>query len=129
MFVLNDPFVGGTHLPDITLVSRTALGYAVSRAHHSDVGGIERGRSRAISPEITRRVSSSRRCGSTTRCSTLVANVRNPGERRGDLRAQLAARGRAERRIEALWRAAAASGCATPWRAVAYAERLVGPHG
>ena len=38
---LNDPYTGGTHLPDVTLVSRTALGYAVSRAHHADVGGIE----------------------------------------------------------------------------------------
>src|SRR6478752_4295294 len=39
--ILNDPYTGGTHLPDVTLVSRTALGYAVSRAHHADVGGIE----------------------------------------------------------------------------------------
>src|SRR3954467_6495471 len=39
--VLNDPYTGGTHLPDITLVSRTGLGYAVSRAHHADVGGME----------------------------------------------------------------------------------------
>ena len=37
--ILNDPFTGGTHLPDVTLVSRTVLGYAVSRAHHADVGG------------------------------------------------------------------------------------------
>src|SRR5262249_56988340 len=41
VFVVNDPYTGGTHLPDITLVSRTALGFAVSRAHHSDVGGKE----------------------------------------------------------------------------------------
>src|SRR4029453_18293935 len=34
VFVLNDPFAGGTHLPDITLVSRTELGFAVTRAHH-----------------------------------------------------------------------------------------------
>src|SRR5215475_7166216 len=39
--ILNDPFTGGTHLPDVTLVSRTTLGFAVSRAHHADVGGIE----------------------------------------------------------------------------------------
>ena len=39
--ILNDPYTGGTHLPDVTLVSRTALGFAVSRAHHADVGGIE----------------------------------------------------------------------------------------
>src|SRR6186713_1998573 len=38
-WVLNDPYTGGTHLPDITLVSRTELGFAVTRAHHADVGG------------------------------------------------------------------------------------------
>src|SRR2546429_8896852 len=39
--ILNDPYTGGTHLPDVTLVSRTVLGYAASPAHHADVGGIE----------------------------------------------------------------------------------------
>ncbi len=43
VFVLNDPYAGGTHLPDITLVSRTDVGFAVSRAHHADVGGVEPG--------------------------------------------------------------------------------------
>ena len=48
MFAVNDPFSGGTHLPDITLVSPMAvdgavLGYAVTRAHHSDVGGMRPG--------------------------------------------------------------------------------------
>src|SRR5216117_749153 len=43
VFVVNDPFAGGTHLPDLTLVSRTALGFAASRAHHADVGGREPG--------------------------------------------------------------------------------------
>src|SRR3982751_3768588 len=37
VFILNDPYAGGTHLPDITLVSRTALGFAASRAPHADV--------------------------------------------------------------------------------------------
>ena len=41
VWALNDPYTGGTHLPDITLVSRTVLGFAVSRAHHADVGGME----------------------------------------------------------------------------------------
>ena len=41
VWVLNDPYTGGTHLPDITLVSSTELGFAVSRAHHADVGGME----------------------------------------------------------------------------------------
>src|SRR2546430_2848085 len=43
VFILNDPYAGGTHLPDITLVTRTALGFAVTRAHHADAGGAEPG--------------------------------------------------------------------------------------
>src|SRR5687767_15299391 len=43
VYILNDPYTGGTHLPDITLVSRTELGFAVTRAHHADVGGREPG--------------------------------------------------------------------------------------
>jgi len=43
VWILNDPFQGGTHLPDVTMVSRTALGFAVSRAHHADVGAVEPG--------------------------------------------------------------------------------------
>src|SRR5256885_12090441 len=39
VWILNDPYTGGTHLPDITLVSRTEVGFAVTRAHHADVGG------------------------------------------------------------------------------------------
>src|SRR5689334_17967240 len=43
VWILNDPYAGGTHLPDITTVSRTAVGFAVTRAHHADVGGREPG--------------------------------------------------------------------------------------
>ena len=55
--VLNDPFAGGSHLPDITLVSPIALdgeivGYACTRAHHSDVGGIVPGSMPAGSTSI-----------------------------------------------------------------------------
>ena len=35
-WIVNDPYTGGTHLPDITLVSGTELGFAVTRAHHAD---------------------------------------------------------------------------------------------
>ena len=44
-WILNDPFAGGTHLPDITVITpvllerRALLGFAASRAHHADVGG------------------------------------------------------------------------------------------
>src|SRR6266487_3001033 len=47
VFILNDPYAGGTHLPDITLVSRTAVGFAATRAHHADVGAAEPGDLRA----------------------------------------------------------------------------------
>ncbi|HLM94180.1 MAG TPA: hydantoinase B/oxoprolinase family protein, partial [Gaiellaceae bacterium] len=43
VWILNDPFMGGSHLPDITLVSSTDLGFAATRAHHADVGGSEPG--------------------------------------------------------------------------------------
>ena len=56
VFVLNDPFTGGTHLPDITLVSRAAdLGLLVSRAHHADVGGMWPGSLPAHSRRSSRR--------------------------------------------------------------------------
>ena len=42
-WIVNDPYAGGTHLPDLTIVTKTALGYAVTRAHHADVGGSEPG--------------------------------------------------------------------------------------
>src|ERR1700757_3344470 len=51
--ILNDPYTGGTHLPDVTLVSRTALGFAVSRAHHADVGGVEAASPPAFSPTLS----------------------------------------------------------------------------
>src|SRR5438128_5156629 len=41
LYVVNDPYTGGTHLPDITLVSRVRGGFACSRAHHADVRGME----------------------------------------------------------------------------------------
>ena len=48
VFVMNDPYSGGTHLPDVTLISPIAIadelvGYAVTRAHHSDIGGMRAG--------------------------------------------------------------------------------------
>ena len=48
VWVLNDPYTGGTHLPDVTLVSPLAVdgrivAYAVTRAHHSDIGGMTPG--------------------------------------------------------------------------------------
>jgi N-methylhydantoinase B len=101
VFILNDPFTGGTHLPDITLVSRTALGFAASRAHHADVGGVEPGSMPATSRTLDEEgvVIPPTRLDDAT-VEALVAQMRNPEERRGDLRAQLAAQLLAARRID-----------------------------
>jgi N-methylhydantoinase B len=101
--VLNDPYTGGTHLPDVTLVSRTVLGYAVSRAHHADVGGMEPASLPAFSRELYQEGLILPPLRLTAEVEELfVANARNPDERRGDLRAQIAAQRLAERRMEAL---------------------------
>ena len=114
VFILNDPFAGGTHLPDVTLVSpicprEEILGYAVSRAHHADVGGMTPGSMPAGAEEIYQeglRLPPTRLVTGGTRneelLSVILANVRNPDERRADLRAQLAANDRAETRFSAL---------------------------
>ena len=101
--MLNDPYTGGTHLPDITLVSRTALGYAVSRAHHADVGGMEPASLPAFSRELFQEgliIPPVLLTGEVERL--FAANARNPDERRGDLRAQMSAHRLAERRIAEL---------------------------
>src|SRR5580765_1634288 len=102
-WILNDPFAGGTHLPDITLVTRTRAGFAVTRAHHADVGADEPG----SLPADSRRLDEEGVVIPPTRLDDdvleeLVAQMRNPDERRGDLRAQLAAHSLAERRLDEL---------------------------
>jgi N-methylhydantoinase B len=100
VFVLNDPYAGGTHLPDVTLVSRTEVGFAVTRAHHADVGGTEPG----SMPAGSRTLADEGVVIPPTRLdddvlADLIGQMRNPEERRGDFRAQLAAHGLAERRL------------------------------
>jgi N-methylhydantoinase B len=102
-WMLNDPFAGGTHLPDITLVTRTRAGFAVTRAHHADVGAVEPG----SLPADSRRLDEEGVVIPPTRLDDavldgLVSRMRNPDERRGDLRAQLAAHHLAERRVDEL---------------------------
>src|SRR5438094_4249358 len=103
VFILNDPYAGGTPLPDITLVSRTAVGYAATRAHHADVGAAEPGSlpagSRCLDEEGV--VIPPTRLDEAT-LDALTVRMRNPDERRGDLRAQLAANRLASRRLEEL---------------------------
>ncbi len=103
VWALNDPYAGGTHLPDITLVSRTEAGFAVTRAHHADVGGREPG----SMPADSRTLEEEGVVIPPTRLdervmSKLIARMRNPEERRGDLRAQLAAHRLAEQRVAEL---------------------------
>src|SRR5829696_3457977 len=103
VWILNDPFTGGTHLPDITLVSSTELGFAVTRAHHADVGGREPGSLPADSTMLEEEgvVIPPTRLDDDV-LAELVARMRNPDERLGDLRAQLAAHRLAEHRLDEL---------------------------
>ena len=102
-WILNDPYQGGTHLPDITLVSPIfcggeLAGFAGSRAHHADVGGKLPGSMPANSGTLeeegvvippSKLVSE----GELDRelLDNLTGGMRNPDQRRADLRAQLAA--------------------------------------
>src|SRR5439155_18606849 len=100
--IVNDPFAGGTHLPDITLVSPVMhegaiAGYVANRAHHADVGGISPGSmtlSRHIDEEGIRiEPSFLQRAGvvQDELLNRILKVVRTPDERLGDLDAQLAA--------------------------------------
>src|SRR5205085_5474165 len=102
-WVLNDPYRGGTHLPDITVVSPVHVegelaGYAASRAHHADVGG----RIPGSMPAGSRRLDEEGVVLEPTRLvrrdeldrdvlERIVEHMRGPSQRVADLRAQLAA--------------------------------------
>jgi N-methylhydantoinase B len=126
-WIVNDPYTGGTHLPDLTIVTRTPLGYAVTRAHHADVGGSEPG----SLPATSRTLDEEGVVIPPTRLDddvldALVARMRNPGERRGDLRAQLAAHDLAERRLGELCnRRGRERVAAAMAELLAYSERVV----
>lgn len=115
--ILNDPFRGGTHLPDITAVSGVFLRgsrqpefYVASRAHHADVGGMSPG-SMPLASEIYQegiRIPPVRLIhrGRTDEAllNLILSNVRTPEERRGDLMAQCMSLKRGENRLLALVR-------------------------
>ena len=111
-WILNDPFAGGTHLPDLTIVSAYAppgegvLALAVSRAHHSDVGGMSPGSMPAMSRDLLQEglvippvclIRDGQIDASVM--AILLANTRTPVERTGDLRAQVAAHRLADNRL------------------------------
>ena len=95
--ILNDPYDGGTHLPDITLVMPAGTFYVANRAHHADVGGMYPG-SMGLCTEIWQegvRIPPLKLVanGALNRdlLALLLNNVRTPREREGDLTAQLGA--------------------------------------
>ena len=115
--MLNDPYAGGTHLPDVTLVmpvfvaasgasGRKPQFYVASRAHHADVGGAQAG-SMSLTQEIFAegvRIPPVKLCrrGEIDRdiLALVLANVRTPEERQGDLTAQIAACRTGARRLQ-----------------------------
>jgi N-methylhydantoinase B/oxoprolinase/acetone carboxylase alpha subunit len=113
--ILNDPFSGGTHLPDITLVQPVFLDgtpapvfYVANRAHHSDVGGMSPG-SMPLAREIFQEgliippiklVRRGEICEDVM--ALILANVRTPTERAGDLSAQIASNRVAEVRLRTM---------------------------
>ena len=126
-WILNDPYAGGTHLPDLTIVTRTSLGYAVTRAHHADVGGVEPGSLPAGSTTLDEEgvVIPPTRLDAAA-LEALIGRMRNPDERRGDLRAQLAAHTLADRRVDELCtRRGRAQVAAAMDELLSYSERVV----
>ncbi len=130
--LLNDPYAGGTHLPDLTLVTPVYDGagevrfYAANRAHHADVGGISPG-SLPLSTHIDEE---GFRTGARLLDEALMQELfdasRTPDERRGDLLAQVAANHRGVKRLEEQM---AARGVEEMTRAAealqAYSERMM----
>src|SRR5229473_7765440 len=109
--IVNDPFTGWSHLPDITLVAPVyvegeRIGFVATRAHHADVGGMEPGSMPGNSREIYQEglvipAIKLYRSGELQEdvLRMILANVRTPIERRGDLNAQLAALRVGEQRL------------------------------
>jgi N-methylhydantoinase B len=112
--LLNDPYAGGTHLPDLTLVTPVFAGgerprlFVANRAHHADIGGAQPG-SIGIASDLfgeglvippVRLLRRGVIDGSVE--SLILANVRTPSERRADLQAQVAANELGVRRLEEL---------------------------
>ncbi len=110
--VLNDPYLGGTHLPDITMVSpvfgtsnQAPSFFVASRAHHADVGGASPG-SMGLATEIFQegliippvKLADARQINQAL-LDLILRNVRTPRERRGDLTAQMAAQHVGEQRL------------------------------
>ena len=108
LWILNDPYRGGTHLPDITLISPVLdggelLGFAASRAHHADIGGPTPGGMPALSVTLDEEgvVIPPTRADDAV-LADLAERMRNPEQRLADLRAQRAANLTGIRRLRQL---------------------------
>ena len=108
--ILNDPYLGGTHLPDVSLImpifhQGARLGFSLSRVHWPDIGGIAAGSS-SVCDEIIKeglRIPPLRiiEDGQPREdlMALILANVRVPEDRYGDFRAQIAGAARADLRV------------------------------
>jgi N-methylhydantoinase B len=115
MVVFNDPFRGGTHLPDVTFVApvfnaERLIGFCANRAHHADIGAEAPG-SMPVSASLEEEgivISPVRmiRAGVTDRLflDGLLAKLQNPDSARGDFKAQVAANLLGRKRLELLAR-------------------------
>jgi N-methylhydantoinase B len=107
-WILNDPYAGGTHLPDITVIMPVFAGdaliaFAASRAHHADVGGPTPGSMPADSTTLSDEgVVIAPRVLDDEALKELSEQMRQPAQRRADLRAQLAAGRVGARRLREL---------------------------
>jgi N-methylhydantoinase B len=115
MWVVNDPYISGTHLNDVTVIRpvffrRELVGFAANKAHHTDVGGMVPGSMSADAPDLfaeglvvppLRLVENDRVVDSTV--ALFRANSRTPEARSGDLRAQTAGNATGERRMLELY--------------------------
>jgi N-methylhydantoinase B len=113
-WILNDPYRGGTHLPDITVIlpifapgdggaASRLIGFAANRAHHADVGGPTPGSMPADSRRLADEgVVIEPRVLDEVAIEELITQMRQPEQRRADLRAQLAAARIGVRRVQEL---------------------------
>jgi N-methylhydantoinase B len=108
LWILNDPYRGGTHLPDVTLISPLhadgrLIGFAASRAHHADIGGPTPGGMPPDSTTLEQEgvvIAPTRADDAALR--ELAERMRRPEERLADLRAQRAANLIGARRVDEL---------------------------
>ncbi|MCW4049399.1 MAG: hydantoinase B/oxoprolinase family protein [Candidatus Bathyarchaeota archaeon] len=114
MLLLNDPYISGTHLPDLTMIAPifsegSIIGYAANKAHHTDIGGKAPGSLAADSTELYQEglvippVKLVRKGVLDSDLSNLIrSNVRTPLVQMGDIRAQIAANNTGIKRVDEL---------------------------